>query len=367
MTKPPLLLHSILVIRRDNIGDLVCTTPLLSALRQTYPSARIDVLANTYNAPVLQNHPDVDHLYAYLKAKHRPNGMSRITVYLLRLRLLMTLRRTSYDLIILAQSEYQSQAAKFARILRGKYRLGYIDASSRSKNLIDLPLPPRAEHTHEAQACLNLMQALGHASQPHPLSLGLSATEKQQVQQLRHSWLKTPATRLVGLHISARLPSQRWPLVHWLDFINRLGTQDSSLHFVLFWSPGPQDHPQHPGDDAQAQELLTQTQLPISGHPSEDLRTLMTGLAAVDVMIMSDGGAMHIAAALGKPMLCFFGESSTERWYPWMCPHELLQPPSKQICDISVSQAIDTLQILLQRIGSEPPLGDTGIATANQR
>ncbi|MBI3715416.1 MAG: hypothetical protein HY255_05435 [Betaproteobacteria bacterium] len=45
--------EGLLVIRRDNIGDLVCTTPLLAALRTHFPQARIEVLANSYNAPVL--------------------------------------------------------------------------------------------------------------------------------------------------------------------------------------------------------------------------------------------------------------------------------------------------------------------------
>ena len=353
MSQPPLHVKSILVIRRDNIGDLVCSTPLLHALRQTYPAARIDVLANTYNAPVLQEHPDIDHLYAYMKAKHRPEGMSKLKVYLQRLRLLIGLRRTCYDLIILAQSEYQSQAAKFARFLKGQYRLGYVDTSSRSRNLIDLPLQPRNEHTHEAQACLDLMQALGQSHPNLPLSLGLSLSEKFQVQRLRQDWLQAPAKRLVGLHISARLPSQRWPLPHWLALIEQLNDQDPSLHFVLFWSPGTPNHPQHPGDDALAETLLTQSHLPLSGYPTQDLRTLMTGLAAIDLMIMSDGGAMHIAAALGKPMVCFFGESSPQRWHPWMCPHELLQPPSHQIKDVSVEQVLKSLRSLMHKLPSD--------------
>ena len=58
---------SILIIRRDNIGDLVCTTPLIAALRKRYSKASIGVLANSYNAPVLDGNSDVDDLYAYSK------------------------------------------------------------------------------------------------------------------------------------------------------------------------------------------------------------------------------------------------------------------------------------------------------------
>ena len=61
--------RKLLVIRRDNIGDLVCTTPLLRSLRQKYPEARIDALVTSYNEPILENNPDVDYVYAYTKAK----------------------------------------------------------------------------------------------------------------------------------------------------------------------------------------------------------------------------------------------------------------------------------------------------------
>jgi heptosyltransferase-3 len=67
----------ILVIRRDNIGDLVCTTPLISALRRRHPRAHIAALVNTYNRQVLEGHPDLDAVYAYAKAKHRLPGQSR--------------------------------------------------------------------------------------------------------------------------------------------------------------------------------------------------------------------------------------------------------------------------------------------------
>lgn len=50
----------ILVIRRDNIGDLVCTIPMISALRQRFPEAYPAALVNSYNAPVLANNPELN-------------------------------------------------------------------------------------------------------------------------------------------------------------------------------------------------------------------------------------------------------------------------------------------------------------------
>jgi ADP-heptose:LPS heptosyltransferase len=57
---------------------------------------------------------------------------------------------------------------------------------------------------------------------------------------------------------------------------------------------------------------------------------------------------MHIAAALGKPILCFFGDSDATRWRPWGVPHVLLQPPSLNASDISVDEAYAGYERLLE-------------------
>jgi len=104
----------ILVIRRDNIGDLVLTTPLIHALRQHFPAAWIGALTNSYNAPVLDGNPDLNMVYAYDKAKHRPDR-ARLGVAAQTAKLLLELRHQQIDLAILAGPGYQRQAAGLVR------------------------------------------------------------------------------------------------------------------------------------------------------------------------------------------------------------------------------------------------------------
>jgi hypothetical protein len=98
----PQSIERLLVIRRDNIGDLVCTTPLIAALRRRFPRARICALVNSYNLPVLEGNPDLDAVYAYTKAKHRPPGTGILSVYWDRLRVMLALRRERFDYAIIA-------------------------------------------------------------------------------------------------------------------------------------------------------------------------------------------------------------------------------------------------------------------------
>jgi ADP-heptose:LPS heptosyltransferase len=148
------------------------------------------------------------------------------------------------------------------------------------------------------------------------------------------------------LHISARKASQRWPVERYAGLMRALG---GAADFLLLWSPGAEDHPQHPGDDAKAQAVVDAAgELPLTAYPTQELRDLAAALSLADTVICSDGGAMHVAAALGKPILCFFGDSDAVRWHPWGVPYRLLQPDSRDAADISLAAALQAVRELTQ-------------------
>jgi heptosyltransferase III len=110
--------------------------------------------------------------------------------------------------------------------------------------------------------------------------------------------------------------------------------------FLVLWSPGSAADARHPGDDETAETLERLMQdVPAFRQPTRNLADLIAALSACDAVVCSDGGAMHIAAALGKPLVCFFGDSSAARWRPWHATHELLQPPSRHVRDVTVEEA----------------------------
>jgi len=121
----------ILVIRRDNIGDLVCTTPLFAALRARYPHAQIAALVNSYNAAVLEGNPDIDAVHVYTKLKHRLPGESRLRIVLGRLRMLARLRSEPFDFVVLAKAGFDRQGVGFARQLKRRHVIGFTEPGPR--------------------------------------------------------------------------------------------------------------------------------------------------------------------------------------------------------------------------------------------
>src|SRR5581483_4062556 len=151
----------ILVVRRDNIGDLVCTTPLIAALRRARPEAFIAALVNSYNRDVLKGNTDVDRVYAYGKAKHRGRD-SLLATYARRVGLVLELRRERFDYAILAAPGFQPRSLRLARLAGARHVVGFTEGRARAERAIDLAVPygpPAARH--EVEDVLRLLAPLG--------------------------------------------------------------------------------------------------------------------------------------------------------------------------------------------------------------
>jgi heptosyltransferase III len=330
----------ILVIRRDNIGDLVCTTPLFSALRKHYPEAKIAALVNSYNAPVLSGNPEIDNVHVYRKAKHRKPGESRLEIWWETCQLMLRLRKERFDVAIVATPALQPGAHRFARWTGARRIIAYSESAGGNS----CPLT-QIDGMHESELVMRLLQPLGINDAPGPLSI---FADRELAARVAIPAVALPSTPLIALHISARKPAQRWPEDRFAELAHALHARFGAS-FLVFWSPGADNHPQHPGDDAKAGHLLALCRdIPVLACKTERLEDLIAGLSRCDYVICSDGGAMHIAAGLGKPLVCFFGNSGAERWHPWGVPYELLQPASRNVIDVSVEDALEAFDRLTQ-------------------
>jgi ADP-heptose:LPS heptosyltransferase len=332
----------ILVVRRDNIGDLVCTTPLFTALRKRFPRAWIGALVNSYNAPVLERNPDLDEILAYTKLKHLREGETALGALGRRFAAFWKLRRMQLDCVVLATTDYVPRLARLARWLGPKQVAGFSDGSAAAASL-ELAIPvAQVAGRHEVERVFALASLFGVGGEIPPLTVVPDpASVARAGAVLRPEGLK------IAVHISARRPAQRWPAERFADLIHRLQSQHEA-NALLLWSPGAAGDARHPGDDEKAREIM-QRLGPKAGavpYPTRRLQELIGALAACDIVVCSDGGASHIAAALGRPMVCFFGDSAVERWRPWGVPQRLIQPPSRSVQGIMVEEVLAAIASL---------------------
>ena len=321
----------ILVIRRDNIGDLVCTTPLIDALRARYPRAHLAALVNTYNAEVLARNPALDAVHAYEKVKHRAGSIPGLLWR--RLQLMQRLRAERFDYALLPATS--PETVRMAKGLKAGKIVGFGTARSR----LDIALEvPEVETRHEVERSFAICAPLGVTGAPGKMRVYPDPIE---VSRLHSLLAKDP---LIAVHVSARRPAQRWPFERYEALIRALAAQ---ARVVLLWAPGSARDSRHPGDDEAAAQLAADLKgLAVTPLATPGLGTLIAALSLADRVICPDGGAMQLAAALGKPVVALFGDSPVERWRPWGVPHRVVQPESRNLADLALEPVLEASRSL---------------------
>src|SRR5437868_9182348 len=122
-----------LIVRRDNIGDLVCTTPLIAALRERHPAAWIGALVNTYNEEVLARNPALDDIFAYEKLKHRSGSLVANLSH--RFKLASRLRSMRLDAVLVPSAS--PQALRVAKGLRPKRTITSTEPMTGSQHAVE--------------------------------------------------------------------------------------------------------------------------------------------------------------------------------------------------------------------------------------
>ena len=344
----------ILVIRRDNIGDLVCTTPLIAALRARYPQGHIAALVNSYNADVLEGNPALDAVHVYTKLKHREPGESWPQVVAARLRLLAALRRQHFDCVLLAKSGFDRQGLALARWIAARHVVGFAPHDGRRATGLTHAVPPApAAELHEVEVLARLAAALGIDDALGPLRAYPSAKRVAQWRARLPRIAEGRARRWIALHVSAREPGRHWPAEKFVSLIDKLAAE-GGVGFVLLWAPGAADDPRHPGDDdkAQAIERGVSRGAPLLAAPTARLADLSAVLSLCDAFVGADGGALHLAAALQLPIVALFEnlEHKKRHWHPWRVPCELVAPGMRDIADITVDQVAEAWSRLAERL-----------------
>ena len=165
----------VVILKRDKVGDMLLVTPMLEHLRRTLPQAKIHMLANDYNAWVLEGNRNIDRLWVYPRVRHgarlRPWAVSE------QLRQLWQLRRERFDFAIAAGGVVSPRAVK--RILRlGAARTIAYEGNNRDNRAANKGLFARLTDAlpydaalHEVESNLRLLTPLGVAmpvAPPYP-------------------------------------------------------------------------------------------------------------------------------------------------------------------------------------------------------
>jgi len=328
----------VLVICRDNIGDTILTTPLISALSEEL-HCQVDVLVNSYNADVLKGNLHITKIYTYTKTHHKDGTASLIKIIFSRIKLLFDIKKAGYDVAIIGKGTWDKRALNWVAFSKAK-RIIALGKRTHPKITDLIPQSP-SPYVHFVELFHHMLEPLGLSSRPGKLELHAEAA---LVATYRQRYGISGKKLVIALQISSRKVTQRWPAEHFIELAVRIA-KDIPCQLVLLWSPGSAANPRHPGDDSKAQHIAEACgDLPLIPIPTLTLSELFAAMSICDLLVTSDGGALHVGAAFGKPTVALFGDSDPGHWAPWQVPYEILQTPDKNVSSISVDSVFNAVQ-----------------------
>lgn len=282
----------VLICRTDNIGDVVLTLPLAAYLKQCYPDAKVDFLVRTYAAPVVRQCRFVDEVLTI----EEHDSVQRMFA------------ERHYDTVIFAFPDRTlAQAARRARVpqrVGTSHRLYHWTTCNRLAHFSRVK-----SNLHEAQLNFLLLQPLGIGYVPPlaeiPALYGLQAPQLPEVQALR-----AQASFNLILHPKSNGNGREWPLAHYLELARRV----QGIEGVAVWITGSTAEGELMAREAPALLALPHVRN-LCGR--FDLHGLVGLIGAASGLVASGTGPLHIAAAVGIPVLGLFPPIKPihqERW-----------------------------------------------------
>lgn len=292
----------ILVTRTDRLGDLVLSTPVFSSLRKAFPRAWIACLTFLENREVLEGNPFLDEVILYDK-KGSEKGILGNLIFAFEL------ARKKFDLVIHLHATNRVHLAGW--LARIPVRIGWRRkcAWALTHSYEDVKKEGRK---HEAEYNFDLLKPLGiTAPSTFETFFPLSTESHLSFEMLAKHLSLTQDKPWVVLNPSASCPSKLWPP----ERFGYLADKISEKYDCRFIAIGRQT------DRPQVERLRSRTSVPIydlSGRLNIGMLGVLLKNAAL--LVSNDSGPVHIASAVGAPVISIFGRKqpglSPTRWGP---------------------------------------------------
>jgi len=289
----------ILVIRRNRMGDMIYTLPLLHALRRHYPQAHLTVACDPPGAPIARACESVNEVIVLEPAWNPWQAALKNAA-----------RLQDYDWVIAAKGGFDRRLAVLSRLTNAAVRIGFERRADRPSAYYTEPvaLPDEPHEEHQIETLLRLLKPLGLVK-PTGLTVDLS--------------LRVPdSSREFASEILARLPfvsSRRFMLINLSstvrlkfreeDFIALVERMHGATNFVIGLVAAP-------ADQQKAREIALCMAAPrITAVDTPGPLDLAALLEHAAFLLTPEGGAAHLAATVGTPALVLWSEGPFQKWH----------------------------------------------------
>jgi heptosyltransferase-1 len=296
----------ILIIRSSALGDVVHVLPALAALRHLFPAAEISWVVEPLGAALLTGHPDLHRLFvpprqAWKRDLRNPLRWFKVLREVAGLTIAM--RRERFDVVLDFQGNLRS--AVTVLLAGGRRRVGFArqDVSEGGAALVtNLKAAPAAPRTNKVEKNLSLVRALGFDGACPRGQVHLEASDNDWATNFLADLAGKGPAIVMHPAVSRFGDFKRWPVRHYRTLIDLLRDQ-LDARIAITWGPGEE-------------ELAREINRPTVLSEVIPLKRLAALLAAADLFVAADTGALPLAATLGTPTIGLFGPKDATVYRP---------------------------------------------------
>lgn len=303
-------IKNILVVKLRHIGDVLLTAPVFRALRENFPDARICGLVGAGTEDVLTGNPNINEI---ITLKRDMKGAGFIDRLSYELSFIKSLRSKKFDMAIDLTSGDRPAIISF--ISGARYRLAYDPGKSgfMGKRLLYTHMAKMKDNQHIVLSNMDLLKSFDIGSDNLRVDFNIPAEADASVDDLFKTRGIEPGDKIIHVH-----PTSRWLFKCW---------EDSQMARVIQWMSGRgikviiTSSPDKRELD-RTRSILSKID-PKAIHNIVDLagKTNISQLGAIsklsNLFFGVDSAPMHIAAAVGTPVIALFGPSGAFNWGPW--------------------------------------------------
>lgn len=304
--------NNILIIKMSSLGDTIHALPFAAALRHRFPGARISWLVHPQFSAFVPEAPLIDEVLYFDKAAFKKMRWSDKVAYAKKMR--RELHSKNFDLVIDLQGLFKSGA--LAYLTGCKNKIGYCQMREGS-GLVSKPIVGAHAHDHVIERYLDVARALGADCSRIEYPLPKLDKEVAEVTGL----LTGMQGQYVVLAPGARWETKQWPTEHFA--VLGIMLMADGYNVVLAGAPG--DGPKGVEIEQMVKEKydgLTATDKKNGGRlfnliGKTSIRQLGALIKNSIFYVSADTGPLHIAAALGKPLVAVYGPTKPDRTGPY--------------------------------------------------
>jgi ADP-heptose:LPS heptosyltransferase len=347
VTIKPAEVHEILVVRQHNqLGDMLCVTPLLRALKLRFPAARITLLTSPVNNAVMLHHRLLDRVVNYDKKLFLRGSLPRLGALGAFIK---GLRAPHIDLAIVPATVSMSLTSDILAYVSGaRWRIGAGSLEGKKNPGAILYTDPvalswdRDRGRHQTLRNIDICTTL---TLPLPeLSLEMTLLPEELAEGLSEVLpLRAGARGVVAFHPGAGKPPNRWPTDSFARVISDLQNNDGYSTIVI----------RGPMDDVPVNDLLRSLSVSVHLVENKSIRQVASILKSVDLLVSNDTGVMHVGAAVGVPVLSLFGPTDPRQWAPPGTQNRYIRCESGVMSDITVGSVLDAAREMLREHEAE--------------